>query len=106
MWDLEIFDIFGLCHRGHQFFTNTSCLLASLQFTELVCHNFDKEKTLTLKYLLRYWPIFALSSTLHFVGAVNTRQNMTVYINNLVPSEFPNRSSRSAMSLISTFICI
>ena len=58
------------------------------------------------KHLLRYWPIFARSSTLHFAGAVNTRQNMTVYINNLVPSEFPNRSSRSAMSLIGTLICI
>ena len=58
------------------------------------------------KHLLRYWPIFARSSTLHFAGADNTRQNMTVHINNLVPSEFPNRSSRSAMSLISTLICI
>ena len=26
------------------------------------------------KHLLRYWPIFARSSTLHFAGAVNTRQ--------------------------------
>ena len=58
------------------------------------------------KHLLRYWPIFARSSTLHYAGAVNTRQNMAVHINNLVPSEFPNRSSRSAMSLISTLICI
>ena len=31
---------------------------------------------------------------------------MTVHINNLVPSEFPNRSSRSVRSLISTLICI
>ena len=59
-----------------------------------------------IKHLLRYWPIFARSSTLHFAGAVHTRQNMTVHINNLVPSEFPNRSSRSAMTLISTLICI
>ena len=58
------------------------------------------------KHLLRYWPIFARSPTLHFAGAVNTRQIMTVHINNLVPSEFPNRSSRSARSLISTLICI
>ena len=59
-----------------------------------------------LKHLLRYWPIFARSSTLHFACAVNTRQNMTVHINNLVPSDFPNRSSRSAMSFISTLICV
>ena len=26
------------------------------------------------KHLLRYWPIFARSSTLHFASAVNTRQ--------------------------------
>ena len=26
------------------------------------------------KHLLRYWPILARSSTLHFAGAVNTRQ--------------------------------
>ena len=39
------------------------------------------------KHLLRYMSICARSSTLNFAGAVNTRQNMTVHINNLVPSE-------------------
>ena len=47
----------------------------------------------------------ARSLTLHFSGAVNTRQKMIVYINNLLPSEFPNRSSRSARSSTSTLIC-
>ena len=56
------------------------------------------------KHLLRLWPILARSSTLYFAGAVNTRQKMTVHINNLVRSEFPDRSSRSASSLISTLI--
>ena len=27
-----------------------------------------------VKHMLRYWPIFARSPTLHFAGAVNTRQ--------------------------------
>ena len=54
------------------------------------------------KHLLRYWPIFAQSSTLHFADAVNTNQKITVHINNLVSSEFPSRSSRSARSLIGT----
>ena len=54
------------------------------------------------KHLLRYWPILARSSTLHFAGAVNTRQEITVHIINLVYSEFPNRSCRSVRSFIST----
>ena len=65
-----------------------------------------KRNTLIGKHLLRYMSIFALSSTLHFAGAVNARQKMTVHINYLVPFEFPNRYSRSARSLISTFIDI
>ena len=32
-------------------------------------------------------------------------KKMIMYINNLVPSEFPNRSSRSARSFTSTLIC-
>ena len=57
------------------------------------------------KHLLRYWPIFARSSTLHFAGAVNTWQKITMHTNNLISSEFPNRSSRSARSFISTLNC-
>ena len=51
------------------------------------------------KHLLRTRPIFARSSTLHIAGTVNTRQKMTVNINKLVASEFPNGSGRSARSL-------
>ena len=54
------------------------------------------------KHLLRYWPILARSSTLHFDGAVNIRQKITVHIINLVYSEFPNRSCRIVRSFIST----
>ena len=57
------------------------------------------------KHLLRYWPILARSSILHFAGAVNTRQKITVHIINLVYSEFPNRSRRSVRSFISTLDC-
>ena len=57
------------------------------------------------KHLLRYWSILARSSTLHFAGAVNTRQKITVHIINLVYSEFPNRSCRSVRSFISTLNC-
>ena len=57
------------------------------------------------KHLLRYWPILARSSILHFAGAVNTRQKITVHIINLVYSEFPNRSCRSVRSFISTLDC-
>ena len=48
------------------------------------------------------WPIFARSSTLHFADAVNTKQKITAHINNMVSSEFPSRSSRSARSFIGT----
>ena len=48
---------------------------------------------------------FVLGSTLHFADAVNTRPKITVHINNLVSSEFPNRSNRSAKSFISTLNC-
>ena len=57
------------------------------------------------KHLLRYWPFFAWCSTLHFAGAVNTRQKITVPIINLVYSEFPNRSYRSVRSFIGTLNC-
>ena len=57
------------------------------------------------KHLLRYWPILARSSILHFTGAVNTRQKITVHIINVVYSEFPNRSCRSVRSFISTLNC-
>ena len=48
------------------------------------------------KHLLRYWPIFARSSTHLFADAVNIRQKIAMHINNLVSSEFPYRSSRRA----------
>ena len=42
--------------------------------------DFEEHVTLymyeVLKHLLRYWPIFARSSTLHFADAVNTRQKL------------------------------
>ena len=41
-----------------------------------------------------------------FLWRSKHQTKMTVHINNLVPSEFPNRSSRSVRSLISTLICI
>ena len=41
-----------------------------------------------------------------FLWGSKHQTKMTVHINNLVPSEFPNRSSRSVGSLISTLICI
>ena len=41
-----------------------------------------------------------------FLWRSKHQTKMTVYINNLVPSEFPNRSNRSVRSLISTLICI
>ena len=58
-----------------------------------------------LKHLLRYRPIFARSSTLHFSEAVNTRQKITVHINNLVSSEYPNRSNRTGKLFISILNC-
>ena len=49
-----------------------------------------------IESMLRYWPIFAQSSTLDFADAENTRQKITVHINNLVSFEFLDWSSRSA----------
>ena len=63
---------------------------------------FDLCLCFLVKHLLRYCPIFARSSTLHFADAVHKRQKITVHIKQLVSSEFPNRSSRSTRSFIST----
>ena len=41
-----------------------------------------------------------------FLWCSKHQTRMTLNINNLVPSEFLNRSSRSVRSLISTLICI
>ena len=41
-----------------------------------------------------------------FLWCSKHQTRMTLNINNLVPSEFLNRSSRSVKSLISTLICI
>ena len=43
----------------------------------------------------RLWSILARRSTLHFAGAVNTRQKLTAHMNKLISFEFPNRSCRS-----------
>ena len=69
----------------------------------LYCNRFGNDEYSTnLKHLLRFWPFLARSSILHFAGAVNTRQKITMHIINLVYSEFPNRSCRSVRSFIST----
>ena len=78
---------------------------SSLARPTKVNNNYTKKQTplriLNIKHLLRYLSIFARSSTLNFAGAVNNRQKITVDTNNLVSSEFPNRSSRRARSFIS-----
>ena len=77
--------------------------LQRLMFVEDISPDFNC--AIFRKHLLRYWPILARSLTLHFAGAVNIRQKITVHIINLVYSEFPNRFCRIVRSFISTLNC-
>ena len=65
-------------HIFYKLYTN-KCMHITINVRQVIVDN----NRYFLKHLLRYWPIFALSSTLNFAGAVNTRQKMTVHINNL-----------------------
>ena len=54
-------------------------------------------KVRDVRSLAIHWNIsemvyFSPGSTHHFAGAVNNRLKFTVHINNMVSSEFPNRS--------------
>ena len=48
----------------------------SIHWTKFICYPNHYCDGMTLKHLLRHWPVLARSSTLHFSGAVNTRQNL------------------------------
>ena len=116
-WIPRVINVLGYVHFSLSYWISNvqwgKCLKAKFKcrpehwvqhnaFMQSIVHNC---KHVYHKHLLRYWPILARSSILHFAGAVNTRQKITVHIINLVYSEFPNRSCRSVRSFISTLDC-